>query len=286
MCNFFSCISDGNGKVLFFTLEDVVKIMVSGNPKNYEFNSHTSVAHFNGIEGREEDKWNKWEYDVDKKQLNIDTMRTKDDSTIVREIIEKYFEGKNIAYMRNLYNWNSGDRNSGNMNSGNWNSGDRNSGNGNSGDRNSGNWNSGDGNSGNMNSGNMNSGNMNSGNGNSGNGNSGDGNSFTVMGSFCSKPMYFIFNKPCKESDVQKARELMWNIPFILTEWVYSSQMTEEEKKQYPNHTVCDGFLRKYDYKEAWKKAIEKTNPEVIKQFKKLKNFSSKVFKDITGVKI
>jgi hypothetical protein len=58
-----SCISDGKGKVLFFKVEDIVKIMTQCNPDNYEWNSHTSIAYFNGIKGKNEDKWNKWEYD-------------------------------------------------------------------------------------------------------------------------------------------------------------------------------------------------------------------------------
>ena len=43
--------------------------MAEGNPKSYEWNSHTSIAHFYGVD---EDKWNKWEYNKDKKELVLD----------------------------------------------------------------------------------------------------------------------------------------------------------------------------------------------------------------------
>ncbi len=269
MCKFFSCISDGKGKTLFFTIEQVAKIMAEGNKNNYDFNSHTSIAHFNGIEGLEEDKWNKWEYDVARTKLNIDELHTTDDSEKVKVAIEKYIDGKDVAYLNNLYN-----RNSGNRNSGNWNSGDRNTGNRNSGNCNSGNWNSGDRNSGNWNSGNWNSGDRNSGNGNSG----------IVIGNFNSKDIFYLFNQPCKKQEWEKANEVMYAIPFTLAEWVYSSQMTEEEKQQYPNHAVCDGFLRTYDYKKAWEIALGKVSMDVIQAIRKLKNFNNKVFMEITGV--
>lgn len=128
MCKFFSAISDGKGKVLFFTVEDINKIMLEGNPKSYEWSSHTSIAHYNGILGADEDKWNKWEYNCDKRKLEIDQLNTIDDGERVRPIIEKYLTTENTIYLRNLYMRNSGNSNSGNSNSGYWNSGNNNSG--------------------------------------------------------------------------------------------------------------------------------------------------------------
>ncbi len=162
MCNFFSAISDGFGKVLFFKIEDVVKEMSVGNPKNYEWNSHSSISKYYGVEPKDENTYNFWEYDVDKKVLTIDRVgHRKDNELKVKKTIEDYLEGKDLAFIRNFYNNNSGHSNSGHSNSGN---------------SNSGNWNSGHSNSGNCNSGNRNSGNCNSGNSNSGNRNSGNSN--------------------------------------------------------------------------------------------------------------
>ena len=118
MCQFMSCISDGNGKVKFFKLEDVVNQMAEGNPKSFDWNSHTSIATFNGIIPTQEDKWNKWEYDVDKKEIKADSLVSLDDRDLVVKAIKKYLKGKDIGYMRNLYNLNSGNQNSGDVNSG------------------------------------------------------------------------------------------------------------------------------------------------------------------------
>ena len=118
MSQFFSCNSNGKGKVIFFTIEDIVKEMAQGNPKNYDWNSHTSIADYFGIKSAEEDKWNKWEYNPYKKELTIDRLNTTDDNKKVKQVLEEYFKNKNLDYLRNLYNGNSGDRNSGDNNSG------------------------------------------------------------------------------------------------------------------------------------------------------------------------
>jgi len=271
MSQFFSAISNGRGKVLFFKIEDIVKEMVKGNPKNYDWNSHTSLADFFGIKGREEDKWNKWEYDPYKKELKADILNIIDDSKEVKQILEKYFKIKNLDYLRNLYNRNSGYGNSGNRNSGYWNSGNRNSGNENSGNENSGYWNSGD----------RNSGDRNSGDWNSGDGNSGDWNSGCIIGHFSSIKQFFLFNKCCTEEEANKVYKLeLWKY-FNLTEWIDINKMTEEEKKTNPDYQVMGGYLKRYSYKEAWAKVPK----EIIEKIKQLKNFDSIVFEEITGIK-
>ena len=272
MCQFFSCISDGNGNVLFFKPEDIVTEMAKGNPNNYQWNSHTSTAHFHKINAKAEDQWNKWEYNPEKKDLKVDELHAKDDSESVKNQLIKFFEGKNISFLQNLYNRNSGNGNSGNWNSGDWNSGDRNSGDRNSGDRNSGNGNSGDRNSGDRNSGNWNSGDWNSGNWNSGNG---------MKNSFCSKQKFFLFDKECKESDYRKSLEIdfYW---FDLEKWINETDMTDDEKKSHLGYQTTGGFLKTFTYKEAWSKCPK----EVLEKIKKLKNFNKKVFLEISGIQV
>jgi hypothetical protein len=180
---------------------------------------------------------------------------------------------------RNSGDWNSGHRNSGHRNSGDWNSGHRNSGHWNSGNWNSGDWNSGHRNSGNWNSGNWNSGDWNSGNWNSGNWNSGFFNSITP-------DEIIIFNKPCKREIWNNATKPDFICNIILNEWIDWSGMTDDEKKQYPNAYVCKGYLKKYEYKEAWQNAYKKATKEDIKLLKALPNFDAKVFEEITGIKI
>ena len=170
---------------------------------------------------------------------------------------------------------NSGDRNSGDCNSGDRNSGDRNSGNRNSGNRNSGNYNSGSRNSGNYNSGNWNSGNYNSGNWNSGNWNSGFFNS--------DEPCVRMFNKMTtyKRKDIKIP---FWCF-FNLTVWVSHDTATEEEKTEHKAEIeICGGFLKKINYKDAWRIAWNKASIEERKELFDLPNWDNQVFKEITGI--
>jgi len=281
MCKFFSAISNGKGKVLFFTLEQIQEIEKQGNPENYEsWNSHTSIADYNGIKGAKEDQWNKWEYDNEKKELKIDgNFNANDDSKTVKKKIEDFLAKNNAIYCQKIYNRNSGNRNSGYCNSGDCNSGNRNSGNWNSGNRNSGNSNSGDWNSGDRNSGNSNSGNRNSGNSNSGNWNSGYCNS-----GYCNsdKPPIRIFNK----TTTKKLEDI--NFPnywcFDLNVWIHQSNMTDEEKEEFGWYKTTEGYLKKIGYKEAWIKSFNDASKEDVAKTLKLPNFNYKIFEEVSGI--
>ena len=198
---------------------------------------------------------------------------------------------------RNSGNRNSGDCNSGDCNSGDCNSGNRNSGNCNSGNRNSGDCNSGDCNSGNRNSGNRNSGNRNSGNRNSGNRNSGNRNSgdwnITSFSNGCfntKEPKIYLFDKPSdwtyRDWANSDARYILNNMPTDDICWVYSENMTDEEKEKHPEHETTGGFLRtlnKSSERQTWWNDLgEHWKNEV----KSIPNFDEKVFERITGIKI
>ena len=263
MCKFFSAISDGKGKTLFFRIEDITKIMSDGNKDNYVFNSHSSISKYFGIKAEDEHKWNFWEYDTTKKELIVDQLNTLDDKIKVKKIIEKYLNKKDILFLQNFYGNNNGSNNSGNYNSG---------------YHNSGNYNSGYRNNGNHNSGNYNSGNYNSGHYNSGDYNNGNYNSSTTIGSFCSATNYLLFNKPC----TKKEHDEIYFCPFCLmiNEWIDKDKMTDEEKSNNPSYTTTGGYLKKLSYKEACKKA----EVELTAWAKTLPNYDAKVFKEITGL--
>ena len=192
----------------------------------------------------------------------------------------------------NSGNRNSGNRNSGNRNSGNRNSGDYNSGNRNSGDYNSGDYNSGDWNSGDWNSGDWNSGNRNSGNRNSGNRNSGDWNDTSFSnGVFNTKePNIYMFDEltemTYRDWLNHPARFVLNGVPFDELRWVYSEDMTDDEKKEHPEHDVTGGFLKEFDYsknRQNWWDGLDKENKEKIKS---LPNFDKEKFERIVGIKI
>ena len=186
----------------------------------------------------------------------------------------------------NTGNLNSGDWNTGNYNTGDWNTGNYNTGNLNSGDRNSGNHNTGDWNSGSWNSGNYNTGNYNTGNYNTGNYNTGDWNAGIFNTGACEYT--FAFNQLVKKQDL----ECLPSIPFLrfkLVEWIPEKHMLPEEKEQHPKYATVGGYLKKYDYKEAFRKSFEEAKrlpdwPEQLKRLKALPNFNFKIFEEISGI--
>jgi len=68
--------------------------------------------------------------------------------------------------------------------------------------------------------------------------------------------------------------------------WVQESQMTDEEKKQFPKHTTTGGYLKDIPIKEAFQNAWNNWSDDNKKEFTKLPNFDKKIFFQITGVKI
>ena len=188
------------------------------------------------------------------------------------ELLEMVNTGKGCAGLCNSGNWNSG-----NWNSGNWNSGDCNSGNRNSGDCNSGDCNSGDCNSGNWNSGNWNSGDWN-------NTNFSNGCFNTV------EPTIHLFNKPSswtyRDWLNSEARYLMNQIQGDILEWVYLSDMTDEEKAAHPEAETTGGYLKELDNSECaviWWRSLNQRQKNVIMA---IPNFDKAIFKEITGIDV
>ena len=162
----------------------------------------------------------------------------------------------------------------------------------NSGNCNSGNCNSGNHNSGNCNSGNCNSGNHNSGKWNSGDCNSGDWNKSSFNnGCFNTiEPTIMMFNKP---SDItyrdwvnSDARRLLNQIPKDVVKWIYSVDMTDEEKAAHPEHETTGGYLKVLDESECsqiWWNGLANSQKEIIKS---IPNFNESIFEEITGIKV
>ena len=198
------------------------------------------------------------------------------------ELLELVNTGKGCTGNRNSGDWNSGNRNSGDWNSGNRNSGNRNSGNCNSGDRNSGDWNSGNRNSGNCNSGNRNSGNCNSGDWNKTNFSNGCFNTVD--------PKIHLFNKPSEwtYSDWldSEARHLLNQIPGDVLGWIWSKDMTDEEKALHPEHETTGGYLKKLDNSECAVKWWRNLTDEEKAVIMAIPNFDKVIFKEVTGIDI
>ena len=172
-------------------------------------------------------------------------------------------------------------------NTGDWNTGNRNTGDRNTGDCNTGDWNTGD-----CNTGNCNTGDCNTGNRNTGNRNTGDWNAASFSsGCFCTGDQKILmFDKPSEwtlrdwwHSD---ARRLMNNIQKNVVEWIYTENMSEEEKEKHPEHQTTGGYLKVLDESECaqiWWDGLDQHRRQIITD---LPNFDAEIFQKCTGIKV
>ena len=128
--------------------------------------------------------------------------------------------------------------------------------------------------------GHSNTGHSNTGDSNTGCFNTGHGNT----GCFnTDEPNARMFNKLCNK----KMSEI--SIPHLyipLTEWIYASDMTNEEKQNNSNFHVQNGYLKTNDYKVAWGIAWKEASQSKKLEFLDLPNFDAEIFEEITGIKI
>ena len=83
MCKFFSGVSDGKGRFMYFDSK-LRKECLSGK-LNYNPDSHTSIADYFGYKGKREDVLNKYEYNPLTKVFEIDQLNSKDDSERIKD---------------------------------------------------------------------------------------------------------------------------------------------------------------------------------------------------------
>ena len=132
----------------------------------------------------------------------------------------------------------------------------------------------------------------NSGNCNSGDRNSGDWNK-TNFSNGCfntEEPKIFLFNKPSdwtyRDWLNSDARYLLNQIPRNVVDWIWSDDMTDEEKEQHPEYEVVGGYLKILDESECgqlWWDSLSERYKNIIKA---MPNFDKEIFEDVTGIKI
>ena len=140
--------------------------------------------------------------------------------------------------------------------------------------------------------GSCNSGNMNSGNRNSGSWNSGSWNSTSFSdGCFNTKPpKIYMFNKPSDwtlENWLNcRARQLLNRIDSCPLEYVYLSDMTNEEKAEHPEAQTTGGYLKKRTTKDNARKWWAELDEDDRHLIFSLPNFDAAIFKEITGIDV
>ena len=141
-------------------------------------------------------------------------------------------------------------------------------------------------NAGNRNTGNCNTGNCNTGHRNTGDCNTGDWNSGNYnTGFFNTKTpkKIKVFGKKCLRTDWDNAEKPAC-LHFQLTEWIYESEMSDAEKQENPNYSCTGGYLKKFDYKEAFTKSVTAASKEERDMIRALPNFDADIFLEISGV--
>ena len=132
----------------------------------------------------------------------------------------------------------------------------------------------------------------NTGDWNTGNRNTGDWNAASFSsGCFCTGDQKILmFDKPSEwtlrdwwHSD---ARRLMNNIQKNVVEWIYTENMSEEEKEKHPEHQTTGGYLKVLDESECaqiWWDGLDQHRRQIITD---LPNFDAEIFQKCTGIKV
>ena len=193
------------------------------------------------------------------------------------EVLRIVNTGKDCTGLCNTGDCNTGDCNTGNRNTGDCNTGDCNTGNWNTGNRNTGDWNTGNRNTGDCNTGDWNTGDWNR-------------SSFNAGCFNTEEQKITMFNKPSDWSYRNwlnsDARYLLNQIPKNVVEWVYSEDMTDEEKAEHPTHETTGGYLKVLDESECvqlWWDGLREQHREIISS---LPNFDPDIFEQCTGIKV
>ena len=97
-----------------------------------------------------------------------------------------------------------------------------------------------------------------------------------------------MFNKPSdwtfRDWWNSEARYLLNKIQHNVLEWIWSGDMTDEEKEQHPEYETTGGYLKELDESECgqiWWNSLSDHEKDVIKS---LPNFDAEIFKDCTGI--
>ena len=127
---------------------------------------------------------------------------------------------------------------------------------------------------------------------NSGNWNSGDWNT-TSFSNGCFNtvsPKIYMFNKPTDWTFEQwfncRARRLLNEIDDCPLEYVYLSDMTDEEKAAHPEAETTGGYLKERTMADNARKWWEGPSAEYRNVILSLPNFDAATFKEITGIDV
>ena len=146
----------------------------------------------------------------------------------------------------------------------------------NTGSCNTGSCNTGDRNTGSCNTGDRNTGYFNTGSWNTGDWNTGYFNTETPK-------TIKVFGKKCLRVDWENANKPNC-LYFSLTKWICESAMSDVEKQENPSYSHTGGYLKAFDYKDAFTKSVTEASKEDRDLIRALPNFNADIFLEISGV--
>ena len=95
-----------------------------------------------------------------------------------------------------------------------------------------------------------------------------------------------VFNKECSREIWNKAIKPDFMYFNVLNKFIYTCDMTDEEKENNPDYETLGGYLRKMTYKEAFKHSWDNEDDEDRKLVLGLPNFDNKIFEEISGINV
>ena len=93
------------------------------------------------------------------------------------------------------------------------------------------------------------------------------------------------FDKACTLEEWEDAYKPKF-LYFLLTEWIIQDNMTDQEKKDNPSYKITEGYLKVYDYKEAFKRSWDNADKDDRMRITELPNFDANKFKEISGIDV
>lgn len=127
---------------------------------------------------------------------------------------------------------------------------------------------------------------VNTGNRNTGNWNAGDWNAgfFSTV-----TPKADLFEKPTDlthEQVLDLPGMQVLNNAYENNWWIFSKDMTDEEKKQHPEHETTGGYLKTVPFKTACRMMWDKLDAADRQKVLDLPNFDARIFKEVTGIEV
>ena len=94
-----------------------------------------------------------------------------------------------------------------------------------------------------------------------------------------------LFNQPMTKEEVDGVDWPRF-FYFDLTSWVESDEMSEGERVSNPTHSITGGFLRVYEYQEAWQRSWDKAGEYDRRKVLALPHWDNEVFEEISGIDV